>query len=166
MLCLLLTSQDYANQAESNVTAWWKWNSFRFSVEDVKLYQIARHEVLTLVFLIALFNDTVNCWVYTASVVNEWLWSIVEMILTRINWSTQTKTYTSAALSTTNPTRTEVLVNIQAIWDITWYRLKNIRSSTKYQSSVVPWNLRPNVPRHVTATNWKWSKKLLRNVGN
>ena len=93
------------------------------------------HEVLTLVFLIALFNDTVNCWFYIMSVMNEWLWSADGMILTRRNWSTQTKTYPSATLSTTNPTRTEVLVKIQAIWDITSYRLENTRSSATIRVS-------------------------------
>jgi hypothetical protein len=47
-------------------------------------------------------------WDHTASVISEWVWSIDGMTLTGEEWSTLRKTCPSAALSTTNPTWTDL----------------------------------------------------------
>jgi hypothetical protein len=55
-------------------------------------------------FLSVLFDDAVSCWDYIASVIDDLVWSIGGMILTRQNWSTRYKTCPSATLSSTPPT--------------------------------------------------------------
>jgi len=44
--------------------------------------------------------------------INEWVWSIVRIILTGKNQNTQTKTWPSAILSSTNPIWTGLQVNL------------------------------------------------------
>jgi hypothetical protein len=62
-------------------------------------------------FLSVLFNGALGCWVYIASVMNEWGGSTGGRILSAENWSVRRKTCPSATFSTRNFARSGLGLN-------------------------------------------------------